>query len=167
MRYGLQLLEANIQHVRARPSGRWWFCHTDSSRAVGAIGGVHLEPRVGLLHIVGKGHQVPVDLVDSCWPRPFDWNRTEVEAEGTFKLWVQIIQKTAALVSWSTRATHQKKNTVRYLSTHWKMIASWSSWSKGWAGLVGWWGVKLSKVAVIVISRQLTQVRRRANNAIN
>ena len=27
--------------------------------------GVHLEPRVGLLHIVGKGHQAPVDLVGS------------------------------------------------------------------------------------------------------
>ena len=30
--------------------------------------GVHLDPGVGLLHIVGKGHQSPLDLVDSCWP---------------------------------------------------------------------------------------------------
>ena len=30
--------------------------------------GVHFDPGVGLLHIVGKGHQAPVDLVDSYWP---------------------------------------------------------------------------------------------------
>ena len=30
--------------------------------------GDHLDQRVGLLHTVGKDHQAPVDLVDSCWP---------------------------------------------------------------------------------------------------